>query len=289
MNYAMLTTRARKYAAPAVPPAETWNVSTATFVRSFSVAAQDSTPLGVAISPDGTHLYVVGFSGDDINEYSLTTPWDVSTATYLQVKFVGFEDTLPRDVEFKPDGTRMYVLGRAASAIMEYSLSTAWNVLTATYVRQQSVITGTGETTGTYFPVQFCLSADGDAAYVVNFENNAVYEYSLSTPWNVSTLSFVQTFSLSAQTSNARDVAFRTNGLQMYVTGLIGNNVSGFTGGAVYEYSLTTPWDVSTATYLRSADLSAQGAFQISFAFRPDGTRMYVVDSDGDTVNEYHL
>lgn len=272
-----------------MPPAEVWNVATATFVRSLSVASQDSTPLGIAFSPDGTRMYFVGFSGDDINEYSLSTPWDISTATYVRARLVGFEDTTPRDVEFKPDGTQMYVLGRTASAILEYSLSTPWNISTATYVRQQSVITGTGETTGTYFPVQFCLSADGDAAYVVNFENNAVYEYSLSTPWNVSTLAFVQTFSLSAQTSNARDVAFRTNGLQMYVTGLFGDNVAGFTGGAVYEYSLTTPWDVSTATYLRSTDLSAQDASPICLAFRPDGTRMYVVGSGGDTINEYHL
>ena len=43
------------------------------FVDSFSVAGQETSPQGVAFSSDGTKLFVVGFFGRDINEYNITS------------------------------------------------------------------------------------------------------------------------------------------------------------------------------------------------------------------------
>jgi len=45
-----------------------------TFVGSFSVAAQDTTPQGLAFSPDGTKMFVVGLSGDAVYEYIISIP-----------------------------------------------------------------------------------------------------------------------------------------------------------------------------------------------------------------------
>jgi hypothetical protein len=58
------------------------DVSTAVFTDTLSVAAQESNPEGFAFSNDGTRLFVTGFSGDDINQYTLVTPWDVSTGVF---------------------------------------------------------------------------------------------------------------------------------------------------------------------------------------------------------------
>jgi hypothetical protein len=46
-----------------------FDISTAFFVDSFSVAAQDTLPTGLAFNTDGTKMFVVGSSGDDVNEY----------------------------------------------------------------------------------------------------------------------------------------------------------------------------------------------------------------------------
>ena len=50
-----------------------------TFVDAFSVAAQDTTPYGLAFTTDGTKMFVVGYAGQDVNEYACTIGFDVST------------------------------------------------------------------------------------------------------------------------------------------------------------------------------------------------------------------
>ena len=77
----------------------------------FSVAAQEATPQGIFFKPDGTKMYVIGSSGEDVNEYDLSTAWDVSSASYLQNFSVAAQEATPTGIFFKPDGTKMYVIG----------------------------------------------------------------------------------------------------------------------------------------------------------------------------------
>ena len=54
------------------------------FVDSFTVGENDSgagqnQPTGVQFNPDGTRMYVSGVSGNWILQYSLDTPFDVSS------------------------------------------------------------------------------------------------------------------------------------------------------------------------------------------------------------------
>jgi len=64
-------------------------------ISSFSVAAQDTSPNGLFFKPDGTKMYVVGQVGDDVNEYDLSSAWDISTASYLQNFSVVAQETGP--------------------------------------------------------------------------------------------------------------------------------------------------------------------------------------------------
>ena len=41
--------------------------ATTTFVDAFSVSAQETTPYGLAFNTDGTKMFVVGSSGDEVN------------------------------------------------------------------------------------------------------------------------------------------------------------------------------------------------------------------------------
>ena len=78
----------------------------ATFVDSFDVSTQDTTPRGLAFNNDGTKMFVVGDTGNDINEYTLTTPFDVSTSIFRDINGdgTGFEvsaqDTVPKFIKF---------------------------------------------------------------------------------------------------------------------------------------------------------------------------------------------
>ena len=54
-----------------------FDVSTASYVGNFSISSEDSDPKGLVFNNDGTKMFIVGASGDDINEYSLTTPFSL--------------------------------------------------------------------------------------------------------------------------------------------------------------------------------------------------------------------
>src|SRR6056297_3399499 len=99
-----------------------WDVSSASYLQNFSVAAQDTAPLGLFFKPDGTKMYVLGNIGDDVNEYDLSTAWDVSSASYLQNFSVASQDTIPTGLFFKPDGTKMYVAGSLVDSVFSYTL-----------------------------------------------------------------------------------------------------------------------------------------------------------------------
>jgi len=51
-------------------------------VGPFSVATQETVPEGIAFSKSGEKMFIVGSNGDDVNEYTLTTAWDISTASF---------------------------------------------------------------------------------------------------------------------------------------------------------------------------------------------------------------
>ena len=150
-------------------------------------------------------------------------PWDISAAEFtgkpVNFFYVLSEETGPRDVFFKPDGTKMYVIGTVGDDVNEYNLSTAWDVSTASYVQNFSVAAQDTD------PQSIFFKPDGTKMYVVGFGGQDVNEYSLSTAWDVSTASYVQNFSLSAQDSNLYGLFFKSDGTKMYVTGALNGSV----------------------------------------------------------------
>jgi DNA-binding beta-propeller fold protein YncE len=99
--------------------------------------------------------------------------------------------------------------------------------------------------------------------------------------WDVSTATYLQNFSVATQEATPAGVFFKPDGLKMYVIGT--------TGDSVYEYNLSTAWDVSTATYLQNFSVATQEATPFGLFLRDDGLKMYVVGTAGDSVYEYNL
>ena len=252
-----------------------WDVSTAVFLQTKSVAAQEALPQAIFFKPDGLKMYVLGTTGDDVNEYDLSTAWDVSSATYLQNKSVSAQETAPNGLFFKPDGTKMYIIGSAGDDVNEYDLSTAWDVSTAVFSQLFSVAAQEAAPSGIFF------KPDGTKMYVIGTTGDDVNEYDLSTAWDISTASYLQNFSVAAQSGLPQAIFFKPDGIKMYV--LDGS------GDRVYQYSLGIVWDISTASATESFNALAQEATPNGLFFKPDGTKMYIIGSAGDDVNEYDL
>jgi hypothetical protein len=73
-----------------------YDVSSASYTQSFSVAGQETEPRGLVFNTDGTKMFVVGVTGDDVNEYDLSTAFDISTAVYSQNFSVSAQDIHPK-------------------------------------------------------------------------------------------------------------------------------------------------------------------------------------------------
>jgi sugar lactone lactonase YvrE len=150
-----------------------WDITTATYTSNVSVTAQESSPNGLAFKPDGTKMFVVGSAGDDVNEYTLLTPWNVTTASFVQIFSVAAQDTSPEDVVFNPDGTRMFILGATNDRIYQYNLSTPWNVSTATFDR--SLYIAHLDTT----PTGLAFKDDGTILYLVGSALDRIHQINL--------------------------------------------------------------------------------------------------------------
>lgn len=297
-----------------------WDITTATYSQNASVSGQETGPQGLWFSSDGSRMFVTGSAGSDVNGYTLSTPWDVSTLTfdgvgaiqasinphgvffkpdgtrfyiaktsspdsvreyYVSIRKLavgtGLQETAPTGLAFKPDGTKMYICGTSGDDINEYDLSTAWDVDTATFTQNQSI---SGQETA---PESMYFKSDGTALYVAGNSGNDINQYSLSTAWDVSTLSFVRNFSVNTQETSVRGVEFTPDGETMYICGTASQDV--------HEYNLTTAWDISTATLGQSLDVSTNTPVPHDLRFKDDGTKMFLVTygSTFDGVTEYDL
>jgi hypothetical protein len=250
-----------------------WNYSG----KSFSITAQETSPTGLFIGSSGTKVYVNGTTGDDVNEYTLSTAWDITTASFVGVFSTAAQDTAPTDLFFAPDGLTMYVVGDTNNIVFQYTLSTAWSIATASYA-SKSFSVSTQEST----PSGLWFKPDGTQMYVVGSTTDAVYQYTLSTAWDVSTASYSGIFySVAQQETSPQQINLNADGTKMWVAGNVGDDI--------WEYSLSSAWNVSTATpinnfYIGFQDTAPTGLFIDSTA----ANRVYMVGSTTDFIYQYN-
>jgi len=251
-----------------------WDISSASYLQSFSLVDEESDVRDVFFKPDGLKMYIVGAASDDVIEYTLSAAWDISSAIYNQSFSIVNEDSIPEALFFKPDGLKMYVLGNSGNEVNEYTLSTAWDISTAAFVQLFSVVAEATSPAGMFF------KPDGYKMYIANGPGDDIYEYNLSTAWNVSTASYLQTIALTGL-SYLQDVFFKPDGLRMYALDL--------SVDVVREYTLSTAWDITTATYTRQIATAEKDAAPRGMFFKPDGGKFYMGGNGYDNIYEYDL
>jgi hypothetical protein len=106
-------------------------LGTASFVDSFSVASQEGQPTGIAFSNDGRKMFIVGSDDDEVNEYTLSENFDVSTASFVDAFSVASQEANPRSIQFDSSGKYMFILGKQGKDVNIYKLSENFDVSTA--------------------------------------------------------------------------------------------------------------------------------------------------------------
>jgi len=158
-----------------------WIITSASFTRASNTIIEDTDSRGVFFKPDGTKVYIVGNTTDSVFQYALSEAWNVSTTSLETSYNVNTQDATPQEIYIKPDGAKLYIIGQTNSRVYEYNLATSWNVSTATYLQNTSIILQDSTATGLDF------SSDGKKMWITGQNYNGSWEYNLGTAWNVTT------------------------------------------------------------------------------------------------------
>lgn len=245
--------------------------------KSFSVASQDANPTGPRFKSDGTKMYMQGASNGYLYQYSLSTAFDVSSASYDSVSFnVAATASSPRHFEFKPDGTKLYVLGYTNKSFYQFSLSTAWDISTASSDGVSFSFNSQDDN-----PVSATFGDSGTKMIMVGLTQDTIFQYALTTAYDISTASYSSiSYDPTTQVSGPSHLAYNADGTKLFV--------SSYGANTVYQYSLSTAHNVSTASYDSvSFSFASQGTNAYGFTFSADGASFYTAIRSDDTIYQY--
>lgn len=228
----------------------------------------------IFFSSSGTKLYDTGNGVGlyKVLQYTLSTAWDISTAT-LDVVAEGYP-AYSNAIFFSPDGRHVFITNSyLVTCIFQYTLSTAWDASTAEAGDSLSV---------SYSPSHLYVSPDGLNMYCRKDDYNIVH-YSLSSSWDVSTASEVRTiniFDFMEDWIVIVGIFFSNDGKKMYLTD---NDTD-----RIIQFQLTTPWDISTINK-KSRSIRLYTGRCVGLYISPSGSNMYVNDSRTKVMYQYAI
>jgi len=255
-----------------------WDVSTATYTGEGSVASETSNPSGANISSDGSLIYLCGITQVDVFEYDLNTPWVASSIDSSDERSFDLSNEDASNgygIFVKPDGTKFYTSSFYGS-IWQYSMD-AWDLSTAAYDNKSF---NPDEITD---PARFFFKPDGLKVYILDLLTDDVFQYSLSPAWDISSANYdTKTFDFTAKDDIMVGLWIKPDGTKIYMIGSQNDKV--------YQYTLTTPWDISSANDdSKECDISAKEGHPAGLFFKSDGTEFYYAGPDGNSIDQWSM
>ena len=207
---------------------------------------------GITLNSDGTTMYFSmqktkngsatsgGDSSDAVDWITLSTANDLSSANahdtnaHINVRSFcvvnGGNLVLPGDIRFNNDGTKVFITNEAHSNgpnVCQMELTTAYDASTI---------------------------QDDDSGIVINNTDS------------------------DGRADRTRGLFFNSDGSKMFVTD--------HSDDKIYEYALTTNFELTSNSYTTYFDLSTDGiTVPTGLAFSKDGKQMFVVDQEGDEIH----
>ncbi|MDC1463800.1 autotransporter domain-containing protein [Alphaproteobacteria bacterium] len=201
--------------------------------------------------------------------------------TFIADFDISSDESSATGITFKPDGTKMYITGIGADKILQYNLTTAFDITSATL--EKSVAIGARE--GKPEDVKF--NSDGTVIFILGTENsrNGIDRWSLSTPYDIGSITAADSDHTEIG-GDPRGLAFNNDGTKMFVLNQ--------TNTRVEEYNLSTPYNPDTKTLTNTLTNATSSNFHQGLGFNADGSKMFVVKSRGSSntdnkIDEYAL
>ncbi|MDA7489709.1 autotransporter domain-containing protein, partial [Candidatus Pelagibacter ubique] len=198
------------------------------------------------------------------------------------------DETSPTGITFKPDGTKMFITGINMRKILQYNLTTAFDVTSATLEKETPQIQQQQ-----YKPQDVKFNSDGTVIFILGQGNAGklgdprlgIHRWSLSTPYDIGSL-VVTDNTFTEIGGLPRGLAFNNDGTKMFVINQ--------TNTLLTEYNLSTPYNPDTKTATNTlTNTTSSGQYHQGLGFNADGTKMFVVKgkaaTTGNEIDEYAL
>lgn len=255
-----------------------WDLSSLTYdSKSFSTVSYDSSSAGVYLSNTGSKLYVIGDTTDTIYQFSLGTPFDVSSAVYDNVSLnVGslLSESSPDGLGFNRDGTKFYVYGSGVDILREFELTTPYDISTGNLTNYIIDYKDLLSQRGIYIhPTQrYMYFTNGNKVMVVQLGDGNLEHYGIDT-FQITTNTGDSPYSMTL--SHDQTKLFRSS------------------SGVFEMYTLANAGSLSSVTLSNSysyASITANTTAFRSLYFNTDGTTAIIISSNpGSRVNQLTL
>jgi hypothetical protein len=227
----------------------------------------------------------IGAEASTLYQGSMSTPGDTSTWSYDSSSFsMGAHGVgSVYDLASNPDLSKIWVVTQD-SKIVQYNLSTPGVLSTASHYSTKDFGDTWDPVYEYYVPTVRGMWMAPDESWCLiggpQHEGCRVDKYELTTPGNISTLSLLHGISVTgAAGAGPRGIVCSPNGDVFWYMIYSG----GYTRG--YQYSLSTPFDFTTATYdsIKTFFSSTSTDWHVT----EDGNRIYILDSNYSRLYTY--
>lgn len=254
----------------------------------FDVSTLNPDPRSFYIAPDGLKFYIMqGNPSNRLRRYNMSTAWDLSTASSTtEYEELGQEDTYALDARWSDDGTKLWMLGAGANQTSTTTSTDTLYYYTNTssaftlFPGSLSFMNTVGSITFGTVPMSFRWRPDGLKLYTVGRIGDAVKQYTASTAFDITTISYDSiSVSTASYDTEPQAVTFSSDGTKMFVLG--------GTTAKVYEYTLGIAWDLGTAVYDNKTFSIAEDSTPRGFELSADDSKLYVVGDTNNKVYQY--
>jgi DNA-binding beta-propeller fold protein YncE len=227
-----------------------------------------SGPAGIAISPNGSCLYVANYGSDSLSAFTIGSDGTLSPITLSTAGSAAGSG--PWGIAISPNGSCLYVTNSGSdgsNGLSAYSIGSGGTLSPIT-------LSTAGSTTGSQ-PWGIAISPNGSYLYVTNRNGESTGSLSAYSIGSTGTLSPI-TLSAAGSTTGAgpEGIAISPNGSHLYVANYASNSLSAFTIGSNGTLS---PITLSTA----GSTTGSGGGIAIS----PNGSYLYVTNGGIDGTN----
>jgi hypothetical protein len=217
--------------------------------------------------------------------YSVSTT-EVATSTFYDSRDI----FLPYGVNASPNGLYYYIWDYYGN-LHQYTLSTAYNMSTASFTRQlnRASFPNHQPEQGSYQTAYF--KSDGTKLLMVSGFNDAMrlLSWDLSTAWNISTLSNGQSLQIGSNNALGEHVGmdFKSDGTAFFLSTSNSTSNSATYKHKVLKYTLSTAFNVTTASFDSDSVTFASDQDLNSLRISDDGKKIFVNNSS--LIDTYEL